>query len=61
MPRDIVDLGEGVLEIQNAKKEFDGDYICHAVNSVGEATDFGTVNIGPSLVKISTLNLKFLM
>ena len=42
-------MGDGVLEIQNAKKEFDGDYTCHAVNSVGEATDFGTVNVGPSL------------
>lgn len=43
-------MGDGVLEIQNAKKEFDGDYTCYAVNSVGKASDFGTVNVGPSLV-----------
>lgn len=55
LPNDIVDLGDGVLEIQNAKKEYDGNYICNAVNSVGEASDFGTVNVGPSLVSILKL------
>ncbi|KAI1728541.1 immunoglobulin domain-containing protein [Ditylenchus destructor] len=54
LPDDVVDLGDGVLEISNARKEHEGDYTCHAVNIVGEASDFGTVNVGPSLTVITT-------
>ncbi|KAI1726706.1 immunoglobulin domain-containing protein [Ditylenchus destructor] len=54
LPADVVDLGDGVLEISNARKEHEGDYTCHAVNIVGEASDFGTVIVGPSLTVITT-------
>lgn len=50
LPDDVFDLGEGILEITNAHKNHEGDYTCQAINSVGEASDFGTVSIGPSLV-----------
>uniref|UniRef100_A0AC35GUF6 Ig-like domain-containing protein n=1 Tax=Panagrolaimus sp. PS1159 TaxID=55785 RepID=A0AC35GUF6_9BILA len=49
LPEGVVDLGGGVLEITDAQKEHEGDYTCHAVNIVGEATDHGTVHLGPSL------------
>lgn len=50
LPDDVVDLGDGVIEITNAKKSHEGDYTCQATNSIGEASDFGTINIGLSLV-----------
>ncbi|KAI6206597.1 Basement membrane proteoglycan [Aphelenchoides besseyi] len=55
LPADVVDLGEGVLEITNAKKSVhDGDYECRAVNIVGEASDKGSVNIEGSIKLITT-------
>lgn len=55
MPPDVVDLGEGILEISNAKKSVhEGDYTCTAVNVVGEASDKGSVLIGPSLKVVIT-------
>jgi hypothetical protein len=45
-----VDLGDGVLEIVNASIELhNGEYTCTATNPLGEASDSGKVNIGPSI------------
>ncbi|KAL3120703.1 hypothetical protein niasHT_007995 [Heterodera trifolii] len=50
LPEDVVDLGDGVLEIKDAKKEMhDGEYTCTATNPLGEASDSGKVEIGPSI------------
>uniref|UniRef100_A0A914BVB7 Basement membrane proteoglycan n=1 Tax=Acrobeloides nanus TaxID=290746 RepID=A0A914BVB7_9BILA len=46
---DVTDLGGGVLEFASARKEHEGEYTCHAVNSVGEASDTGTIHLGPSI------------
>lgn len=53
LPEGVVDLGGGVLDITNARKELEGDYTCTAINVVGEATDHGTVHLGPSLSVIT--------
>uniref|UniRef100_A0A915EBA7 Ig-like domain-containing protein n=1 Tax=Ditylenchus dipsaci TaxID=166011 RepID=A0A915EBA7_9BILA len=53
LPSDVVDLGDGVLEISNARKEHEGDYTCTATNPIGEASDFGTVSVGESLTVIT--------
>ncbi|KAI6230502.1 hypothetical protein M3Y99_01050000 [Aphelenchoides fujianensis] len=50
LPDDVVDLGDGVLEISNAKKStHEGTYTCTATNVVGEASDTGEAKIEPSL------------
>uniref|UniRef100_A0A7E4VZA7 Basement membrane proteoglycan n=1 Tax=Panagrellus redivivus TaxID=6233 RepID=A0A7E4VZA7_PANRE len=49
LPAGATDLGDGVLDIVDARKDHEGDYTCHAVNIVGEAEDHGSVHIGPSL------------
>lgn len=68
LPEGVVDLGEGILEITNAKQSVHqgelvfhcvknqllGDYTCTAVNVVGEASDKGSVLIGSSITLITT-------
>lgn len=54
LPANVVDLGDGVLEITDAQKEHEGDYTCTAFNIVGTASDFGTASLSPSLTVITT-------
>ncbi|KAM3718657.1 Basement membrane proteoglycan [Dirofilaria immitis] len=49
LPEDVTDIGGGFLDFQNARADMNGDYTCTATNIVGEASDHGSVNIGPSL------------
>ncbi|VBB30312.1 unnamed protein product, partial [Acanthocheilonema viteae] len=49
LPEDVTDVGNGFLDFQNARTDMNGDYTCTATNIVGEASDHGSVNIGPSL------------
>uniref|UniRef100_A0A915PUI2 Ig-like domain-containing protein n=1 Tax=Setaria digitata TaxID=48799 RepID=A0A915PUI2_9BILA len=49
LPEDVTDVGGGFLDFQNARADMNGDYTCTATNIVGEASDHGSVNIGPSL------------
>ncbi|VDM94872.1 unnamed protein product [Thelazia callipaeda] len=49
LPEDVIDIGGGFLDFQNARSDMNGDYTCTAINIVGKASDHGSVNIGPSL------------
>ncbi|VDM42964.1 unnamed protein product [Toxocara canis] len=54
LPDDVNDIGGGVLDFSNGRADLNGDYTCTAVNLVGEASDHGSVNIGPSLTVRTT-------
>uniref|UniRef100_A0A9J2P054 Basement membrane proteoglycan n=1 Tax=Ascaris lumbricoides TaxID=6252 RepID=A0A9J2P054_ASCLU len=54
LPDDVNDIGGGVLDFSNGRADLNGDYTCTAVNIVGEASDHGSVNIGPSLTVRTT-------
>jgi hypothetical protein len=46
LPENVVDLGDGVLEITDAKKDIhQGSYTCSVSNDVGSASDKGVVNV----------------
>ncbi|TMS34405.1 hypothetical protein L596_002005 [Steinernema carpocapsae] len=49
LPHNVRDIGNQEIELVDATTEMNGEYTCIAVNIVGEASDTGTVNIGPSL------------
>uniref|UniRef100_A0A1I8AA30 Basement membrane-specific heparan sulfate proteoglycan core protein n=1 Tax=Steinernema glaseri TaxID=37863 RepID=A0A1I8AA30_9BILA len=50
LPENVRDIGNHELEITDAKASMNGEYTCHAVNIVGEASDTGIVNVAPHLV-----------
>lgn len=54
LPFDVTELEDNILDFANGRSELNGDYTCTAVNPVGEATDHGAVNIGPSLTVKTT-------
>lgn len=54
LPDDVTDAGNGFLDFQNARADMSGDYTCTATNIAGEASDHGSVNIGPSLTVRTT-------
>ncbi|KAK0394822.1 hypothetical protein QR680_000951 [Steinernema hermaphroditum] len=49
LPENVRDIGNNELELTDAKAYMNGEYKCHAVNIVGEASDTGTVNVAPHL------------
>ncbi|KJH47267.1 immunoglobulin domain protein [Dictyocaulus viviparus] len=54
LPHDVTELDGNVLDFSNGRTELNGDYTCTATNPVGEASDYGSVNIGPSLTVKTT-------
>ncbi|ETN69716.1 immunoglobulin domain protein [Necator americanus] len=54
LPHDVTELDGNVLDFANGRTELNGDYTCTATNPVGEASDYGSVNIGPSLTVKTT-------
>ncbi|VDK64269.1 unnamed protein product [Anisakis simplex] len=54
LPDEVNDIGGGVLDFSNGRVDLNGDYTCTAVNILGEASDHGSVNIGPSLTVRTT-------
>nr|CDJ89925.1 Laminin B type IV and EGF and Immunoglobulin V-set and Immunoglobulin and Immunoglobulin I-set and Laminin G domain containing protein [Haemonchus contortus] len=54
LPHDVTELEGNILDFSNGRTELNGDYTCTATNPVGEATDYGSVNIGPSLTVKTT-------
>ncbi|CCG28432.1 Basement membrane proteoglycan [Caenorhabditis elegans] len=49
LPHDVTPLEPNILDFSNGRSELNGDYTCTASNPIGEASDHGNVNIGPSL------------
>ncbi|KAE9418269.1 hypothetical protein Angca_005905, partial [Angiostrongylus cantonensis] len=54
LPHDVTELDGNILDFSNGRTELNGDYTCTATNPVGEASDHGSVNIGPSLTVKTT-------
>ncbi|KAK6015638.1 immunoglobulin domain protein [Ostertagia ostertagi] len=54
LPHDVTELEGNILDFANGRTELNGDYTCTATNPVGEASDYGSVNIGPSLTVKTT-------
>ncbi|WKX94185.1 hypothetical protein Q1695_011444 [Nippostrongylus brasiliensis] len=54
LPHDVTALEDNILDFANGRTELNGDYTCTATNPVGEASDHGSVNIGPSLTVKTT-------
>jgi hypothetical protein len=50
LPMDALDLGNGILEISNARKfEHEGEYKCQAGNVAGVVSDRISISVGPPL------------
>ncbi|ULU04746.1 hypothetical protein L3Y34_017478 [Caenorhabditis briggsae] len=49
LPHDVTPLEPNILDFSNGRSELNGEYTCTASNPIGEASDHGVVNIGPSL------------
>ncbi|CAD6196919.1 unnamed protein product [Caenorhabditis auriculariae] len=54
LPHDVTALEPNILDFSNGRSELNGDYTCTATNPVGEASDHGSVNIGPALTVKTT-------
>ncbi|CAI5441954.1 unnamed protein product [Caenorhabditis angaria] len=49
LSHDVSALEPNILDFSNGRSELNGNYTCTASNPIGEASDVGVVNIGPSL------------
>ena len=49
LPHDVTPLEPNILDFANGRQELNGDYTCTAKNTVGEASDHGTVLIGDTI------------